>query len=183
MTRVLGLLFWTWNGNIANNLGKTIVGVHIFGKLENINSQKTIQKKTCWNKGSCERKIKNTKINKSFISIILTITRWLSPLVSSHAMWGRGWVRQHICKEMNMEAMGENKACEWEDQEKEKKKRYVELFIDFVLQKNWEVFGGKKNSHVNWTNFANFLEIFTNFFTLKIWKRNLGAHRYFTNMI
>ncbi len=45
MTRVLGLLFWTWNGNIANNLGKTIVGVHIFGKLENINSQKTIQKK------------------------------------------------------------------------------------------------------------------------------------------
>jgi hypothetical protein len=48
-----------------------------------------------------------------------------------------------------MEAMGENKACEWEDQEKEKKKRYVELFIDFLLQKNWEVFGGKKNSHVN----------------------------------
>jgi hypothetical protein len=35
---------------------------------------------------------------------------------------GEDRVRQHICKEMNMEAMGQNKACVWEDQEKEKKK-------------------------------------------------------------
>ncbi len=132
MTRVLELLFWTWNGNIANNLGKTIVGVHIFGNLENINCQKTIQKKTCWNKGSCERKIKNTKLNKSFMSIILTITRWLRPLLSSHAMWGRGRVRRHICKEMNMEAMGQNKACEWEDQEKAKKRNMLN-FLSFIF--------------------------------------------------
>ncbi len=49
-----------------------------------------------------------------------------------------------------MEAMGQNKACEWEDQEKAKKKKYVEFFIiHLFLQTNWEVFGGKKNSHVN----------------------------------
>jgi hypothetical protein len=71
MTRVLGLLFWTWNGNIANNLGKTIVGVHIFGKLENINSQKTIQKKNMleqrilWEK---DQKHKNQqKLHKYYI--------------------------------------------------------------------------------------------------------------------
>jgi hypothetical protein len=55
---------------------------------------------------------------------------------------GEDGVRQHICKEMNMETMGQNKACIWEDQEKAKKtKRYVELIIDFFLQTNWEVFG------------------------------------------
>jgi hypothetical protein len=142
MTRVLGLLFWTWNGNIANNnLGKTIVGVHIFGNLENINCQKTIQKKTCWNKGSCEIKIKNTKMNKSFISI-LTITQWLSPLVSSLAMWGRGRVRQHFCKEMNMEA----KACEWEDQKKAKKRDILNWALIFFYKQIGKYFGEKKFS-------------------------------------
>jgi len=145
MTRVLGLLFWTWNGNIANNLGKTIVGVHIFGNLENINCQKTIcTKKTCWNKGTCERKIKNTKINKSFISI-LTITQWLSPLVSSHAMWGRGRVRQHICKEMNMEAHGSKYVLCMGGPRKSKKKRdMLNCSLIFFYKEIGKYLGEKK---------------------------------------
>jgi hypothetical protein len=61
MTRLLGLLFWSWNGNIANNLGKTIVGVHNFGNLENINCQKTITKKHVGTKDLVRERSKTLK--------------------------------------------------------------------------------------------------------------------------